>query len=287
MTFPAQQPVDLDSPRIIVRETVCKTILNRTSLGDYSLNCYTGCDHACVYCYARFMQRFHAHEEPWGQFVDVKVNAVEVLRRQLRRARPGEVFVSSACDGWQAIEGEWGLTGRCCELLLDYGFEVHVLTKSGLVSRDLERFAGRNVRIGESVTTLDESLRVLWEPRAASVENRFRVLEQARRLSLKTAIMFGPLLPGISDDQDSLHAMLQRAAEARIDVVWMDALNPRPRVWPAVSQLLHDRFPDLLPAYRRMLFDPAARAEYLAQLGQRIQRAAERASLQDRVFRCF
>jgi len=89
----------------IVREVVCKTILNRSSIGDYSLNCYTGCTHRCVYCYARFMQRFHPHDEPWGAFVDVKVNAVETLKRQLRRANPGEVFLSSACDGWQADRG--------------------------------------------------------------------------------------------------------------------------------------------------------------------------------------
>jgi len=114
----------------IVRETVCKTILNRSGLSDYSLNCYTGCTHGCAYCYARYMQRFHPHQEPWGAFVDVKVNAVEVLKRQLRRARPGSVFVSSACDGWQPLEAEWRLTRRCCELLLERGFEVHVLSKS-------------------------------------------------------------------------------------------------------------------------------------------------------------
>ena len=76
----------MPSSEPIVRETVCKTILNRGGISDYSLNCYTGCTHACVYCYARFMQRFHPHDEPWGAFVDVKVNAVEVLKRQLRRA---------------------------------------------------------------------------------------------------------------------------------------------------------------------------------------------------------
>jgi DNA repair photolyase len=81
------------------------------------------------------MQRFHPHPEAWGRFVDVKVNAVEVLRRQLRRAQPGGVFVSSACDGWQPIERECSLTRRCCELLLEYGFELHILTKSDLLGQ--------------------------------------------------------------------------------------------------------------------------------------------------------
>ena len=111
-------------PGPVIRETVCKTILNRSGLEDYSLNCYTGCTHRCVYCYARFMQRFHPHEEPWGNFVDVKVNAAEALKRQLRRARPGSVFVSSACDGWQPIEADRRLTRRCCELLLERGFRL-------------------------------------------------------------------------------------------------------------------------------------------------------------------
>ena len=156
----------------VVREIVCKTILNRSGLSDYSLNCFTGCTHACVYCYARFMQRFHPHDEPWGEFVDVKVNAVEVLKRQLRRAEPGTVFMSSACDGWQPVESQWQLTRRCCQLLLERGFQVHVLTKSALVLRDLDVFAGRPASIGITLTTLDEQLRELWEPEAASIEER-------------------------------------------------------------------------------------------------------------------
>ena len=213
----------------IVRETVCKTILNRSGLSDYSLNCYTGCTHACVYCYARFMQRFHPHDEPWGAFVDVKVNAVEVLKRQMRRAEPGSVFLSSACDGWQPVEAEWKLTRRCCELLLERGFQLHVLTKSTLVPRDLDIFAGRPVQIGVTVTTLDERLQKLWEPGAAGVEERFGVIETARQAGLQTSIMFGPLLPFLSDSQAQIDALLGRAADLGVDRVWIDALNPRPR----------------------------------------------------------
>ena len=235
----------------IVRETVCKSIFNRSGLSDYSLNCYTGCTHACVYCYARFMQRFHPHDEPWGAFVDVKVNAIEVLKRQLRRAEPGTVFVSSACDGWQPVEAERRLTRRCCELLLEHGFQVHALTKSALVLRDLDVFAGRSASIGITLTTLDERLRELWEPGTASVRERLAVIEAARDAGLQTSVMFGPLLPFLSDSQPAIDALLEQAADLGVDRIWVDApqspaeslarrrrSNPRevPRATPAISQ---------------------------------------------------
>ena len=189
---PAPAKVASLSGSVVVRETACRTILNRSSISDYSLNCYTGCAHGCVYCYARFMQRFHPHPEPWGAFVDVKVNAVEALRRQLRRAKPGDVFMSSACDGWQPIEKERRLTRRCCELLLEAGFQVNVLTKSELVLRDFDLFVARpgsrraeRVRVGVTVATADERLRRLWEPGASSVAARFRVLAEAKRAGLE------------------------------------------------------------------------------------------------------
>ncbi len=271
----------------IVREVVCKTIFNRSGLSDYSLNCYTGCTHACAYCYARFMQRFHPHDEPWGAFVDVKMNAVEVLKRQLRRAEPGSVFLSSACDGWQPIEAQWRLTRRCCELLLERGFRLHVLTKSALVLRDLDLFAGRPVQVGITLTTLDERLRALWEPGTASIPERLRVIEAAHRAGLETSVMFGPLLPLLSDSQDAIDALLERAAELGVDRIWVDALNPRPRVWPAVAELLRANFPELLQPYRKLLFDPPSRAKYLRELQARVNDAARRKSLADRVAACM
>ncbi len=275
------------SRRVVVRETRCKTILNRTSISDYSLNCYTGCSHGCVYCYARFMQRFHPHPEPWGRFVDVKVNAAEALARQLRRRAPGDVFVSSACDGWQPIEAERALTRRCCQLLLEQGFQVNVLTKSALVLRDFDVLSRGRARIGVTVTTLDERLRKLWEPRASSVEERLRVIAEAKRAGFRTAVMFGPLLPFFSDDGRSIYRLLQRAADLDVDHVWVDALNPRPNVWVSVAGLLRERFPDLCERYRRILFDKSTRGRYLAQLRERVERAARRLSLSRRINVCW
>lgn len=274
-------------PGPIVRETIAKTILIRSGLGDYSLNCYTGCAHGCAYCYARYMQRFHPHKEPWGAFVDVKVNAVETLKRQLRRAEPGPVFVSSACDAWQPLEAEHRLTRRCCELLLERGFQVNVLTKSSLVLRDLDIFCGRRAQIGITLTTLDERLRKLWEPGASSVRERLRVIDAARGAGLATSVMFGPLLPGLSDSPAAIGDLLQKAADLGIERIWVDALNPRPRVWPAVARLLGAEFPDLLADYRKVLFDKLFRAQYLEAVRGRVDRAARRASLTGRVAACM
>ena len=272
---------------VVIRETSCKTILNRTSISDYSLNCYTGCAHSCIYCYARFMQRFHPHPEPWGKFVDIKLNAVEVLERQLRRAAPGAVFVSSACDGWQPIEAECKLTRQCCDLLIKHGFRIEALTKSSLVLRDLDIFSGRNTRIGVTVTTLDECLRRLWEPNSSSIEERFRIISEADAVGVETAIMFGPLLPFLSDSQESINSMFQRAAELSVGVIWVDALNPRPKVWSSIDSLLRKKYPDLLERYRQILFDRKTRAAYLSELRHSVTQAGTKFSLADKVTVCF
>lgn len=276
-----------DQPHVVrgvaVREVACKSLLNRWSDGGYSFNCYTGCGHACVYCYARFMQRFHPHEEPWGRFVDVKINAAEVLARQLRRLEPGSVFTCSACDGWQPIERRYELTRRCCQMLLEAGFHLNVLTKSDLVLRDLELFAGQPVSVGVTITTPDESQASLWEPRASSVAARAQVLREAKAAGLATTVMFGPLLPALSDTPEALRKLFAIAAKADVGRIWTDALNPRPRVWPSVQAMLRHHRPELLDLYRSVLFDRAYRARYVDELHAEIRRAAREAGVADRL----
>ncbi|HUT59634.1 MAG TPA: radical SAM protein [Phycisphaerae bacterium] len=267
----------------VVRETHCKSLLNRCGIDDYSFNCYTGCAHGCVYCYARFMQRFHPHAEPWGRFVDVKVNAAEVLARQLRRLAPGSVFTCSACDGWQPVERRYELTRGCCRLLLEAGFALRILTKSELVLRDLDIFSGRDVSVGVTITTPDESQARLWEPRASSVSARVGVLRRAKAAGLRTTVMFGPLLPGVSDSAAALGRLFALAADADVDRIWTDALNPRPRVWPSVQEFLRRHRPDLMEPTRRILFDRAYRARYEEELSERIRTAAAKAGVEERL----
>ncbi|MCK4284038.1 MAG: radical SAM protein [Candidatus Brocadiae bacterium] len=272
--------------RLVVRQVECKTVLNRSSIGQYTMNCYTGCQHSCIYCYARFMQRFHPHPEPWGEFVDVKVNAPEALGRQLKRAKPGSVFVSSACDAWQPLERKWELTRECCRMLIEHGFRVNALTKNTLVLRDLDIFRPGLTQVGVTITTLDPRLAKLWEPAASSVEERCHVLQTARDAGLETAIMFGPLLPALSDGQDSLNALFERAAELDVDLIWVDAMNPRPRVWPSVGPFLRREFPELHDRYSRLLHDGETREAYVKELGDRVRKAARQHHLEGRLAGC-
>jgi DNA repair photolyase len=268
---------------VIVREVWCRSLLNRSGIGDYSFNCYTGCANGCVYCYARFMQRFHPHDEPWGQFVDVKANSEEVLARQLRRLPPGSVFTCSACDGWQEVEGRYRLTRQCCKMLIEAGFHLDILTKSELVLRDLDVFKGRDVSLGVTITTPDEAQARLWEPRAATVSARVRVLKEAKAAGLRTMVMFGPLLPMISDTAEALRELFALAGQAGADRICTDALNPRPRVWPAVQALVRRHWPQWHGHYRQVLFAPAFRTRYVAELNTRIRRVAAEAGVADRL----
>ncbi len=270
---------------VVVREVQCRNLLNRCGIDDYSFNCYVGCGHACGYCYARFMQRFHPHQEEWGRFVDVRVNAVQALTRQLRRLEPGSVFTCSACDGWQRIEVHYRLTRECCRLLLAAGFQLNVLTKSKLVLRDLDILSHPRVQLGVTITTPDEKWAGIWEPGASPVADRIEVLRQAKAAGLRTAVMFGPLLPGISDTDEALARLFAIAADVKVDCVWTDLLNPRPRVWPAVQQVVRNHCPELCDHYQKVLFDAAFRRDYEREVNARLRKAARAAGLGERLVR--
>jgi len=93
-----------------IKEIHSKTILSKSKVYDYVINPYVGCQHACSYCYARFMKRFSGHKEPWGNFVDVKLNAADLLRSEINKKKPAKVWISGVCDPYQPLERKYQLT---------------------------------------------------------------------------------------------------------------------------------------------------------------------------------
>lgn len=272
-----------------VREVECRSVLNKSGLADYAANCYAGCEHGCVYCYARFVTRFSHPGEPWGSFVDVKVNAPQVLEREVKRKRLGRVFLSSVCDGWQPREVRYGLTRQCLEMLLHYRFPVSILTKNALAERDFDLLASSKdeVEFGVTITTLDEGLRRLIEPRSSPSAERLKVLQEARRLGIRTHAFLGPLMPGLSDNEENLTRLLEAVKDAGVDYFYVDRLNPRFGVWPSLKGILQKHFPDLIDVYRKLLYDERAREEYSGRLITSVNSIARRQGLDDKIVLCF
>ena len=261
-----------------MRTVECRSILCESGICDFALNCYTGCEHACAYCYARFMGRFHHPGQAWGTFVDAKTNAADVLARQLAKKglfSPGTVFVSSVCDAYQPAEETYQLTRRCLKMLLEAGYEIHVQTKSDLVRRDFDLLSGRtNGSLCMTVTTVDESIAADTEPRAPSPARRIEALRRAAQAGIPVKAFVGPLLPGTTDSPAMLEETFSALANLPLLEVYVDRLNPRWGVWAAVQKSLERLAPSAVRAARAMLFDERASAAYNRDLRERIRDAA-------------
>jgi DNA repair photolyase len=271
-----------------IREIQAKSVLNRSGISDYAVNCYLGCQHGCSYCYARFMKRFSPHQEAWGDFVDVKVNAPSILERQVRSAPKGRVFISSVCDAYQPAEFRYGLTRACLEILLRHRYPITILTKSALAVRDLDLMAlGRDVELGITVTTPDEALRRLVEPRASATQDRLALLEEAKSRGIKVYVFLGPFLPGLSDSEEDLSALIRQIARIGVDYCYVDILNPRPQVWSSLRPLLQKNFSGQVAMTGRILYNVRARYLYQNAIRERVLTITKRWDLRGEIRFCF
>jgi len=203
---------------MIIKEIQAKSILSKSQIYDYAVNAYTGCQHNCIYCYAKFMKRFTGHREPWGEFVDVKINAPELLAGEIKKKKIGRVWISGVCDAYQPIEGKYMLTRRCLEILVDHNWPCTIQTKSPLVVRDIEILKRAvDCEVGFTISTADEKIRKIFEPGAPPIAKRVEALATLHSEGVKTFVMVAPMLPGAEGLADVL--------KGRADHVLIDRLN--------------------------------------------------------------
>lgn len=264
-----------------IAQIKCKSLLVDSGLADYAVNCYRGCGHGCRYCYARYIRRFSGHKEPWGEFVDVRINAREVLEKEVKRKPKGRVFISSVCDGWQPLEEKYRLSRACVQILLEAGFEVTILTKSAFFLQDLDILEHPRVSIGATLTTLDEDLRRLFEPGSSPTLQRIKALKAADKKGITVWVFLGPFLPEISDTEENLEALMKAIARLRLDHIYLDKLNPRPDIWPSVREVLEEHFPHLVDYYKKIFFHRPTYKAYTKRLGQAARLIAQKHNLFD------
>ncbi|TDA41793.1 MAG: radical SAM protein, partial [Thermoproteota archaeon] len=129
-------------------EVRARSILNRSAIGDYCINPYIGCQHACVYCYADYYTKMRGYTGEWGSYLYAKVNAPELLLKEIRRKRKGVVYLSSLTDPYQPVEMKYRLTRRILEVLMGYGWPVIIQTKSSSIIRDMDIITNGNANVG-------------------------------------------------------------------------------------------------------------------------------------------
>lgn len=272
---------------MIIREVECKSILTKSKISNYAVNCYVGCMHSCVYCYARYMKRFTGHNEPWGQFVDVKINSPDILKKQVKKAKVGEVFMSSACDGWQQIERKYRVSRQCLKILLENGFHVSILTKSCVVEDDLDIIEGSDTELGFTLTTFDDKLCRKIEPKASLTKYRIETLKMAKKKGIKIWAFLGPFMPFLSDTDENIDSLFSNLAEIGLDYICVDKLNPRPCVWESIKAFLIGNYPYLLRNYGKIMYDQQDREKYINNLKQLILSKAKKYDLSPKISMVF
>ena len=231
-----------------------KTLVNKVTSPDvgmmYSANPYQGCEHGCVYCYAR-----NSHEY-WGYSagldfesrIVVKKNAPSLLRKFFdnKNWEPAPISLSGNTDCYQPIERKMKITRALLEICLEYRNPVGVLSKNALVLRDLDiiqELAKLNlVRVFSSITSLDEDLRKVMEPRTASYKQRLKVVETLSKAGVPTGIMNAPLIPGLNDMH--IHDVLKAASEAGAKWAGYTVVRLNGAIGDIFKDWLYKAFPD-------------------------------------------
>jgi DNA repair photolyase len=175
----------------------------------YSINAYQGCEHGCAYCYARNSHTY------WGfsagldfeTRIMVKQNAPQLLEKHFQKKnwKPEPIMLSGNTDCYQPIEKTMGLTRKLLQIFFKFGNPVGLVTKNDLVLRDmdiLEQLAEKNlVRVVLSITTLDEGLRRVMEPRTSTTANRIKAIETLNAKKIPVGVLVAPVIPGLNDHE--------------------------------------------------------------------------------------
>jgi len=205
------------------------------------------------------MCRFRGRREPWGTFVECKINFPAVLERQLKRLGPkgGGILTGTVTDPYQPAEASCCLTRACLEALVPYpSLELDILTKSALVLRDLSLLQKLNrCSVGFSITTVDDGAARILEPGASPPGLRLAAARQLSEAGIPVWVFIAPLLPGVGDSGEALDELFGALKKAGVREVMADTLTAYPSAVGRLRQVYRRYFPASLQALEWYLKD--------------------------------
>ena len=266
-----------------VTEDATRKIITRNDSPDISfdrsINPYRGCEHGCVYCFARPTHAFLGLS-PGLDFetkLFAKPDAPALLERELaaKTYEPRTIAIGTNTDPYQAIEREYGIMRRILEVLERAGHPVGIVTKSSLVLRDLDilsRMAERNlVKVALSVTTLDTKLARTMEPRAATPPRRLEALRQLSQAGIPTTVMVAPIIPAVTDHE--IERILDAASIAGVKEAGYVMLRLPLEVRDLFKEWLTANYPDRVNHVFKLIRDMRGGKDYDSTWGKRMKGA--------------
>lgn len=267
---------------IVFEEIQCKSIINKTNTPgfgfNWSLNPYRGCQHACVYCFARGTHEYLGYDSgrDFESRIVVKINAAAVLASQLRRPgwRREVIALGTACDPYQQAELKYGITRSILKVMLQYGQPVHMLTKSPSVTRDIELWSRlakvTEAQVAFSIPTLDEAIQKKLEPGTAKPLKRLAAMRQLVDAGVLCGVMMAPIIPGLTDDDIHLEEVIAAAKAHGASFIAPNVLHLKPGTKEWFMPALRDAYPHLTARYEKYYRGPYAPREYTQHVIERV-----------------
>jgi DNA repair photolyase len=247
------EPMDLGGHTQIFYEHP-KKILNEVKGADlpfgWSMNPYQGCEHGCIYCYARPTHEYWGYSAgvDFERKIIVKENAPELLRNELMKDKwkPAAMMFSGNTDCYQPLERKLGITRKMLEVLRDFRNPASMITKNSLILRDLDilkEMASMNlVHVSISITTLDNDLRLALEPRTATAAQRLKTVEVLSANGIPVNVMIAPIIPGLNHHE--IPEIMKAAAERGAVSAGYTIVRLNGSLQPLFEDWLQKNFPD-------------------------------------------
>lgn len=248
-----------------VKETLAKSILRKHKKIDswfisrYGMNLYRGCTHNCSYCDGRAEGYYVVGE--FGNEVTVKVNAPDILKRELdpkRKRKPlerGFILVGGGVgDSYQPVERKYKLTRKTLEIIYDYGFPVHMLTKSNLIKRDidiLKKINNQNKAIVSfSFSSVDDAISSIMEPGVPTPSERLATLAYFKKEGITSGMFLLPVIPFITDMPEKIEETVKKAKQLGLDFIVFGGMTLKPgKQKTHFLNILKKHYPDLIFQY--------------------------------------
>ncbi len=264
--------------RIVYEHVEVEKMLHRLNVWflpfRWGSNIYRGCEHDCAYCNARYTHEYLGMQE--GDFshkIIVKDNAAIALDKEFSKEKWNKnhtVNVSTVSDPYQPAEKEFGNTRKVLEVFLKHHNALLVTTKSDLILKDidiLQEIAKTGfLNVCMTVTTLDQELSSKIEPRVPTVEKRLEAIRKLKDAGITVGVTAIPVLPYISDDEETLEEMIKTFKELGVDYVIVDVLNYKGETRQRMTKFLESNYPSLISKYETLYQTDYCDKEYSKNL---------------------